>query len=189
MDTVKSITRKRRSCRKFTEESLSREMVTELIHDAVWVPNGSNNQPWRFVVISDKAKLEAYSDTAKRMWLEDLENAPYMKQYESTFRDPKANIFYNAPSLIVVYGNTESFWHVYDCSMVALNIHLLAEERGLGCCWIGEAHNVLALPEVKKELDIPESYELVAPIIVGYPAVKKDTDNPIKRKPFEIVYR
>jgi nitroreductase len=189
MGSIKTITKRRRSCRNFTDEALSREKITELIQDAVWVPSGSNNQPWRFVVITDKAKLKTYSDAAKKMWLENLDRSPHMQAYEKTFRDPGSNIFYNAPSLVVIYGNSDSYWYVHDCSMVALNLYLLAEEEDLGCCWIGEAHNIFADPSVKKELGIPENYQLVAPLILGHPAGKRaSVENPIPRKPFEIKY-
>jgi nitroreductase len=189
MDCIKTIARRRRSCRNFTAEPLSKEQITELIQDAVWVPNGSNNQPWRFVVITDKEKLKKYSDIAKRMWLENLDQAPHMQPYANTFRDPNSNIFYNAPSLIVIYGNSDFYWYVHDCSMVALNLMLLAEEMGLGSCWIGEAHNVFADSAVKKELEIPEKYQLVAPLILGHPAEKRTFQrNPNPRKPFEIKY-
>ena len=189
METIKTIARMRTSCRNFTDVALPKEKITELINNAVWVPSGSNNQPWRFVVITDKAKMKDYSDAAKRMWLENLDNCPYMQQYEKAFRNPMTNIFYNAPSLIVIYGNSESYWYVYDCSMVAFHLHLLAEEGGLGCCWIGEAHNIFADLSVKKEFEIPEKYQLVAPLILGHPANKKTAaENPNKRKPFEIKF-
>ncbi len=187
MDTIRTITRRRTTCRDFTDEILTKERITGLINDAVWVPSGSNNQPWRFAVITDKAKMKAYSDASKKGWLENLATTPFIQQYEKAIRDPKYNIFYNSPALVIIYGNSESYWHVYDCSMVAHNLHLLAEEDGLGCCWIGFAHNIFAESAVKKELGIPEEYQLVAPLILGHPAKKKAiSENPNKRKPFEI---
>jgi nitroreductase len=189
MDTIKNITRRRRSCRNFTDVALTQEKITELINDAVWVPSGSNLQPWRFVVVTGKAKLKDYSDAAKRMWLENLDRFPQMRQYEDRLRDSAFNIFYNASTVIIIYGDSESYWHIHDCSMVALNLGLLAEEEGLGCCWIGEAHNIFADPAVKKELGVPENYQLAAPLILGYPASPgTGQENRNKRKPFEIKF-
>lgn len=187
MDTVKSIARRRRTCRDYSDQPLSNAEITDLINDAVWVPSGSNNQPWRFVVLTDKAKMKEYSDAAKQNWLENFAACPHMHQYEKAMRDPGYNIFYNAPALVIIYGNKESYWHVYDCSMVALNLHLLAEERDLGCCWIGFSHNIFTDPAIKKDLGIPENYQLVAPLVLGHPAKKeKVPENPNKRKPFDI---
>jgi nitroreductase len=189
MDSITAIMKRRVSCRKFSDRTPDRETIDNLIRTAVWAPSGSNNQPWRFVVITDREKLKVISDAAKKSWLEILDTAPFIRQYEKWLNDPAYNVFYNAPALIVIYGDTSSYWRVYDCSMVAQNINLLAEEGGLGCCWIGFAHNVLNDSGVKRELGVPEQYELVAPLIIGYPAVIKErTENPIKRKPFEITY-
>ncbi len=189
MDILKDIIKHRRSCREFSDETISREKVELLINDAVWVPSGSNNQPWRFVVITDKSLMKRYSDAAKENWLLNLGKNPHMRQYEEYMKDPDYNIFYNAPVLVIIYGNTESYWHVYDCSMVAYNLHLLAEESGLGCCWIGFAHNIFAELDIKMELGIPDNYQLVAPVIIGNPAgPRTSSENPNKRKPFEVSY-
>jgi nitroreductase len=189
MDSLTTIMKRRSSCRKFKEEALPRETIEALIRTAVWAPSGSNNQPWRFVVISDKERLKRISDRAKEKWLANLDDAPYIRQYEKWMKNPEFNIFYNAPTLIVIYGDSRAHWQVYDCSMVAQNINLLAEEQGLGCCWIGFAHNVLDEPDVKQELGVSEEYRLVAPLIIGYPAVKREqAENPIQRKPFEITF-
>lgn len=183
MKDFTSLIRNRRSCRTYTDEPLSRETLTGLIGSAVWVPSGSNTQPWKFVVITDRELMKQYSDAAKDDWLKNLEAAPHMQQYEQAMRDPDYNIFYNAPALVIIYGDTQSYWRVYDCSMVALNLHLLAEEAGLGACWIGFAHNVFATSEMKHEFGIPQSFELVAPVVLGHPSPAHPvTGTP--RKPF-----
>jgi nitroreductase len=162
---------------------VSREQVEALIADAVWVPSGSNNQPWRFAVIQDRNKLKSYSDLSKKLWLEGLDQKPGMAQYEKFLRDPGTNIFYDASTLVVIYGNTSSPWYVHDCSMVAYNLALLAEVDKLGSCWIGFAHNVFDRDEVKHELDVPAEYKLAAPILLGHPA-KNDVRAGVARKSF-----
>jgi nitroreductase len=113
-----------------------------------------------------------------------------MHKYEEYIKDQEYNIFYNAPALIIVYGNTNSYWHVYDCSMVAYNLHLLAEDAGMGCCWIGFAHNVFDGTETKRELGVPENYSLVAPVILGFPSKQGvGSMNPNTRKPFAIKWK
>jgi nitroreductase len=166
---------------------LNREDIDRLINDAVWVPSGSNNQPWKFVVITDPTLMKEFSDACKKEWLANLDQYPHMRQYEKSMTDPGYNVFYNAPALAIIFGNTDSYWYVYDCSMVALNLALLAEEAGLGTCWIGFAHSIFDKPEVKSRLGVPENFKLVAPVILGYPSENTpQQENP--RKPFEIIH-
>ncbi len=183
MNSFLDMIRRRRSCRAYASDPLSEEVIREMIDNAVWVPNGSNNQPWSFVVITDKVLLQHYSDVAKSEWLDNLTDSPHMHQYEQFMRDPDFNVFYNAPALVIIYGNRESFWHVYDCSMVAYNLSLLAEEAGLGSCWIGFAHNIFSKREIKSEFGLSENYQLVAPIIVGHPA-ELSPGAEVPRKPY-----
>jgi len=60
METLRELIMRRRSCRRYTEQPLPREELDRLIHEAVWVPSGSNNQPWRFVVVTDRKLLREY---------------------------------------------------------------------------------------------------------------------------------
>lgn len=183
MVEFRSLIRNSRSCRQYADEPVQKDVLMGLIDDAIWVPSGSDNQPWRFVVITDREVMKRYSDAAKRDWLLNLDDIPRMPQCEEYFKDPDFNIFYNAPALILIYGNTNSCWYDHDCSMVAYNLHLLAEEAGMGACWSGYASNIFSSEKVKAELGIPEEYELVSPVTMGYPAgVGTVTDVP--RKPF-----
>jgi len=44
-----------------------------------------------------------------------------------------------------------------------------ARDEGLGTCWIGLSRPWFNLPSTKRELSLPEQYEVVAPIILGQP--------------------
>ena len=183
MRRIREIIRDRRSCRAYLPEPLPRETIERLIADAVWSPSGSNNQPWRFAVVQGKAALSRYSDMAKRGLLERLGELPHLQQYESYLRDPGFNIFYDAPALVVVYGDRASRWRVNDCTMVAYNLMLLAEDAGLGTCWIGFSHDLLNRESVKEELEVPPEYQLVAAVLLGRPDPGK-VGSPPPRKPY-----
>ena len=183
MRSIREIIRGRRSCRAYLPEPLPRETIEGLIADAVWSPSGSNQQPWRFAVIRGREALERYSDLTKKGLLERLDQLPHLQQYEKYLRDPEFNIFYDAPALVVVYGDRSSAWHVNDCTMVAYNLMLLAEEAGLGTCWIGFSHDLLDLDAVKEELQLPPQSHLVAAILLGRPDPARRGPAPA-RKPF-----
>lgn len=95
-----------------------------------------------FAIITDKNEMKRLSDEAKKHRLENLENYPYFQQYENWLQNKKYNIFNGAPCVLVIYGDTNSHWNVYDCTLAAGNIMLAAAEYGLGTSWIGFAEHV-----------------------------------------------
>jgi nitroreductase len=97
--------------------------------------------------------------------------------------DPKFDIFYAAPALIVISAAAESPWAVEDCALAAENLMLAARGAGLGTCWIGFAQTWLGTPEGKAALSLPATLVPMAPIIVGYP---KAWPAPVPRKAPEI---
>lgn len=183
MESLRKLIHERRSCRAYSDEPLTQKQVEALIADAVWAPSASNQQPWRFVIIQDPATLKHYSDLCKEKLLAELETTPYLEQYATMLNNPDFNIFYNATTLVVIYGNNSTYWKTYDCTMVAYNLMLLAEEDKLGSCWIGFAHRILDTDEIKRQLCVPKEYSLVAPIILGHPAHDRQSSG-VPRKPY-----
>lgn len=183
MRDLREILKSRRSCRSYSNQPVSGEQIEALIADAVWAPSGSNHQPWRFLILQDAARLKRYSDLSKETWLAGLDRTPELRQYEGYLRNPDFNIFYEASTLVVIYGSRASPWFVFDCTMVAYNLMLLAEADGLGSCWIGFAHNIFDTEPIKHELEVPAKYQLVAPILLGHPAGPKPA-NAVPRKPY-----
>ena len=53
MDAILS----RRSIRRYTEQTVSDEMIKELLEAAMSAPSAGNEQPWHFVVIRDRQIL------------------------------------------------------------------------------------------------------------------------------------
>ena len=86
-----------------------------------------------------------------------------------TFDNPDFNIFYNAETLIVIYGRTDAQFYEADCWLAAENMMLAACAMGLGSCVIGSALLALNLSDIKTQLRISDNYTAVAPIIIGYP--------------------
>jgi len=178
MDVLECIA-SRRSIRSYTDEQIPEDTLMELIEMGVKAPTGSALEPWGFVILQDREELEALSAKAKETILKNLDTYAYFKQYKNLLEDPKFNIFNNAPTVLVIYGNTASHWYVYDCSLVAGNIMLAAYSQGIGSCWIGFAEAVLNTKEFKEKHGVPEGYELVCTLGLGY---MKGKPQPPKRK-------
>ncbi|MCP4273028.1 MAG: hypothetical protein GY781_13885, partial [Gammaproteobacteria bacterium] len=67
MDTFELI-KTLRSIRKFTDETVSDEMIDRIIEAGSWAPSGLNNQAWKFAAIRDsdlKTKISELTHYSK----------------------------------------------------------------------------------------------------------------------------
>ncbi|MDR1702024.1 MAG: nitroreductase [Sporomusaceae bacterium] len=160
---------KRRSVRQFTDAQVEKEKLDTLFQAAVQAPSATNAQPWAFAVIRDVELLKNYSDGAKKILLDNIETIPYLEKYKSALENRNFNIFYNANCLVIIYAKEIHPAASGDCCLAAQNLMLTAHSIGLGTCWIGFALKFLNEPEIMQALNVPQGYQAVAPIIVGYP--------------------
>lgn len=159
---------RRRSVRAYTEQEISDETIHELLIFGTKAATGSNGQPWGFVVIKNKEEIQNISEETKEYILQNFDQYPYLKQYEKWLTNPLYSIFNHASCLIIIYGDTNSHWYSYDCTLAAGNIMLAAHSMNIGTCWIGFAEHTLNTPEFKKKYNVSENYELVCPMSAGY---------------------
>ena len=99
---------KRRSIRDYEDKEVSLATLKEIIRESCLAPSSGNGQPWRFIIINDKAVIKILSDESKRNLLAYLVKNPdsSSKQYEAVLRDPNFNVFYNAPCLVYIIGRS-----------------------------------------------------------------------------------
>ena len=179
MDIIQAI-ETRRSIRSYTEQPVEKNVLEKLVRLAVKAPTGSGMEPWGFVVLQDRQEIDELSERIKRKILEHPENYPQFAQYLSWLQNSHYHIFNHAGTVVVIYGDTASPWHMYDCSLVAGNIMLAAAEEGLGCCWIGFAEALFNEEDFKAAHHVPERFHLVSTLSMGYtkvgvpPCTRKD---------------
>jgi nitroreductase len=149
MDVYEAINR-RRSVRKYAETPVPEESLKRILEAARVAPSASNRQPWYFIVVTDSGKRKIISQ------------GRYAK--------------FVTESPIVIVGCADKMaspkWCVVDVSIALENIVLAATGEGLGTCWIGG----FIEEDVKRILEIPEKYDVIAIISVGYPRENLDVD-------------
>lgn len=161
----------RRSVRAYTPETLDRATVDALLAAAVRAPTAMREEPWLFAVIQNTGTLKRLSDRAKELLREDAERGDFDRERaRDLLARPDFNVFYDASTLIVIYGRPLGRFVVADCWLAAENLMLAACAMGLGTCVIGLAVSVLNTGDVKVELGIPPEVTAFAPIIVGVPS-------------------
>jgi nitroreductase len=167
----------RRSVRSYEPDAIDDARVRALLDAAVHAPTAMHIEPWRFLVVQDRALLHRLSDRAKAAATEDAAHHGNLLKppgaagdgIASPIADPEFNIFYDAGTLVVVCARGDNDFAVADCWLAAENLMLAAYADGLGTCCIGFAIPVLNLPDVKSELGIPADMHAFAPIILGVP--------------------
>lgn len=169
----------RRAVREFTTEPVDETALRQLVDAAIQAPSAVNQQPWLFTIITDKELLARVSNEAKAHMLRTSAAALASHHFLHILNDPKFDIFYGAPVLVVISA-AGGPWAVEDCSLAAENLMLAAHATGLGTCWIGFAQGWLGTPDGKSALKLPDTDLPVAPIIVGHP---KSVPSAVSRKP------
>ncbi|MDD5586834.1 MAG: nitroreductase family protein [Alphaproteobacteria bacterium] len=185
-DVMDVITR-RRAVRAYTPRKIDSDTVRKLLAAAVYAPTAFHEEPWAFAVIQDPAVLKRLSATAREAMTKEAATLPPEKAERllKRFADPAFNVFYNAGTLIAIYGKPKGPFVMADCWLAAENLMLAASALGLGTCVIGLAIQALNAPEWKAELGIPADLTAIAPIIVG----EADGETPRQsRKEPEILY-
>ena len=162
--------KKRRAIRDFQEKEVPLDLVMEIIRESTFAPSSGNGQPWRFVIVKDRAWIKRISDESKRNLVSYLEKDPGspLKKYEAALRNEGYNVFYNAPCLVFIVGPKTLPTLQVDCALAACYFMFSAVARGLGTCWVALGSHITD-PDTLKALGLSEGQRIVAPIILGYP--------------------
>ena len=161
----------RRSVRNYQAKRVGKISISSLLEAAVRAPTAMHQEPWAFVIINDKKTLKSLSDLAKPLIIAKAKLNPteLNQNMKELFDNPDFNIFYDAGTLIIICGKTDSPFYSADCWLAAENMMLAACAMGLGSCVVKNALPALNLNDVKAQLKISDKYTAVAPIIIGYP--------------------
>ena len=172
----------RRSIRDFEDKNVPLDIIRDIIQESCLAPSSGNLQPWRFIIISDRALIKRLSDESKRNLVSYIETNPDapVRKYEDALRNKYFNVFYNAPCLIYILGLKEIGTVQIDCALVASYFMFSAAAKGLGTCWVALGKHIQD-PGLLEEIGMPEDCKIVAPIIVGYP--KNIPDVPERMEP------
>ena len=158
--------RSRRAIRAFSAEPIDRAAIESLVGIAVEAPSAMNRQPWRFLVVNGRARLQGLSERMREYLLEQMPDESPLRQH---LADPDAEILHGAPALIVVCATHAAEQDKEDCCLAAMTLMLAAHAQGYGTCWIGLARPWLQSAEGRAELQIPQDIHPVAPIVIGRP--------------------
>ena len=151
---LKDLVTKNRSYRRFDQgRSVNTETLEALVDLARLSASGGNNQPLKFMISNDAGRnAEIFPYLA---W------AGYLKDWPGPAEGERPSAY------IIILGDRE-ISQGFGCNhgIAAQSIMLGAAEQGLGGCMIG----ALRRAELQAALKIPERFEILLVLALGYPA-------------------
>ncbi len=180
----------RRSVRNFKQDSIPVSDIVKIIDAARMAPTSGNQQPWKFLVIRDKNKINEMMNACIKRASDRIEKSNQTDEQKSKSKETITKRFtdyFSAPVYIVVLTDNESKYPDYnhwDGPLVAGYLMLAARALGYGTVFITDA-----IPEsvTKEVLQIPDQYTRVCITPLGIPAEWPTTPDKKKLDEF-IVY-
>lgn len=143
----------RRSVRRFKQKKVPFAVLQKLINAARVAPSGANLQPCEFIIVDDK-------DTAKKIF-PTLKWAGYIKPKGNPPKGKQPVVYIVA----LINKRKKPLCAEADTAAAIENILLVAQEQGLGSCWLGAIDRA----KIRKILKIPRYCEVRYVVALGYP--------------------
>ena len=171
MNQTLSVIRQRRTTRRFKLEQIKDEELKEIIDAGLYAPSAHNQQSWNFTVVQNGELIKELSDASKES-AKDVPNEMIRK----IAANKDFNIFYGAPTIIIVSGKEENVMPGVDCAAATQNMLIAAESLDIGVCWNGLVgllfNNEVIFEKYIKKLQIPQGFKPYYAIALGYKEVR-----------------
>jgi len=191
MLTVSEAITQRRSIRSFRSDPVPDDAIMAMLEAARLAPSGSNRQPWRFIVVTDKDEktrlrkicfdqafieeapvvfvccvdLTAYARAAREKRSQEFIDYGVLETLSGYFADPAVR------ELFLTAADTDLNVHFMTAmanTYIAIeHMVLTATALGLGSCWVGA---IGSAEEMNAIFHLPPSTFVVAVLPVGHPA-------------------
>ena len=154
MDTLETIAR-RKSTRNFSDRQIPDDALETILQAACAAPVAHGEyRALHLTVVQDPDVLDTICETAR-----------------DCFRDPILNIYYGAPTVIILSSRHGSVPELDMTNMgtLAENMMLAATQLGIDCCYIwGTALAFRAEPDLADDIGLPDGYEPMGSVAFGY---------------------
>ena len=169
-EVIKKITT-RRSIREYSNKQISKRELETIMNAGAYAASGMGQQASMMVAVQDPEVIAQMRGLNAGVMGMDI--------------DP----FYGAPTVVVVFADSNRLTYVEDGSLVIGNMMLAASSIGVDSCWVHRAKETFETEEgkaLKKQWGIPDNYVGIGNCILGYRA--GDLPEAAKRRPNRIVY-
>jgi len=162
----------RRSVRAFRPDPVPDEHIQQILDSARMASTAGNQQPWKFLVIRNKEKLNELKKTSIQQYLNYYEkkgmSTEKIEEQKKGLESHYEKIF-KAPVFIVVLVDTQSKYPDYnkhDGPLAVANLMLAARALGYGTCYFTDS---ITEEITRQVLQIPKRYQRICITPVGVP--------------------
>ena len=162
MDALTAL-KTRRSIREYKDKPIPKDVLEKIVDAARFAPTARNEQPWEFVVVSERAalnKISAITDHGKFIAL-------------------------GAACILVFCRDTK--YYLEDGAAATQSLLLAATALGVGSCWVAGDKKPYCRP-INELLSVPLTLKLVSLISLGYPESEKAFNITQKRSLEEVIH-
>ena len=189
----------RRSVRNFKDKPVPESIIRRVLEAGRFAPSGGNCQPWKLVVVTDRALIEEMDEAiygVLKMMYDTYKHDEMVKHlvpmYEADpnpgLYDPRlilggigaiarkyGPVFLNAPVVILVAGDTRAISGPdINVGICGQNMNLVANSLGVRACWVGFSQVVNMVPPLKEKLGLKDPWKISSSLVLGYPKFKQD---------------
>jgi nitroreductase len=172
--------RRRRTVRDFAGTPVPREIIETCLRAAGTAPNGANQQPWHFVVVSNpavKRQIREAAEAEERAFYEGRAPEEWLEALAPLGTDADKSFLEIAPYLIVIFaqnyglaadGRKIKHYYVSESVGIATGMLITAiHHAGL----VSLTHTPSPMGFLNDILDRPPNERPFLILVVGYPAV------------------
>lgn len=173
------IIKNRRTVRQFKPTPVPKEHILKILEAAHFAPTAGNQQPWKFLVVQDRTKLDLLSEKALFWYLEKYKKQrnpshEQIKNMKERLKKVLKNVL-SAPVYVAVLVNSEAphpDYVLYDGTLAAGTIMIAARVLGYGT---GFFTTFFPEKRMKEFFQIPGKYKLICFSPIGVPVEWPET--------------
>ena len=184
---------RRRSVRRFSDRPVPRGIIEDCLRAAGSAPSGANQQPWRFVVVSDpatKRRIREAAEAEERAFYEQRAPEDWLEALAPLGTGPDKPFLEIAPYLITIFaerygvaadGRKVKHYYVQESVGIATGM-LIAALHHAGLAIL--THTPSPMDFLNDILERPQNERPFLLLVVGYPAENAAVPD-IRRKSLE----
>jgi len=150
----------RRTIRKFDQKKIDPEILKKIVNAGRLAPSAANLQPLEYLIIDDE-------DLKKKIF-PNIAWAGYIKPEGDPGEDERPAVY-----IIILADKKINPAPERDIGASVENMNLVAEEEGMGCCWIA----AFKKKEINSIISVPSNLSAELILAVGYPLEKPVTED------------